>query len=154
MEPGRTPPVEEFPLLKLLPASMAKWKKEAIECGNMQDKYWIEARHRLTQRRATGARRNCVADMLLDDWEANGFPISEYSTTMLFAEFVTAGADTTASQLLTLIIAFAKYPHVVKKAQAEIDALCGTSRAPVFDDFKQLPYINCIIKEGMRWRPV
>lgn len=25
---------------------------------------------------------------------------------------------------------------------------------PVWDDFKSLPYINCIMKEGLRWRPL
>lgn len=25
---------------------------------------------------------------------------------------------------------------------------------PVWEDFKALPYINCIMKEGLRWRPL
>lgn len=27
-------------------------------------------------------------------------------------------------------------------------------RMPVWDDFNDLPYINCIVKEGLRWHPV
>lgn len=154
MEPGASPPVEQFPLLKLIPAWMAKWKRVPTAYGRKLDDYWAQALQKIRDRRSKGVRRNCVADMLLDDWEKNGCPVSEYSATMLFAEFVTAGADTTASQLLTLIIAFAKYPDYAEKARREIDALCGTERPPVFDDFKDLPYVNCLVKEGMRWRPV
>jgi cytochrome P450 len=69
-------------------------------------------------------------------------------------ELIEGGADTTAAQILTLILAFALYPDVQQKARAEIDRLCGTERSPLWSDFAELPYINCILKEGMRWRPV
>ena len=44
--------------------------------------------------------------------------------------------------------------YIRSRAQAEIDAHIGTDRSPTWDDFAKLPYINCIIKEGHRWRPV
>jgi cytochrome P450 len=69
-------------------------------------------------------------------------------------EMIEGGADTTAAQLQTLVLAFCLYPEVQKKAQKEIDAVCGTDRAPLWSDFNKLPYLNCIVKEGMRWRPV
>ena len=68
--------------------------------------------------------------------------MSEHAFNNLFGELLEAGADTTANQMLTLILAFAKYPEVQKKARAEIDALCGTERAPLFSDFDKLPYID------------
>jgi len=55
--------------------------------------------------------------------------------------------------ILTLILAFTKYPEVQTKARKELDAVCGTERTPLFSDFGRLPYINCIIKEALRWRP-
>jgi cytochrome P450 len=69
-------------------------------------------------------------------------------------ELVEGGADTTAAQILTLILAFAMYPKVQEKARKEIDLCCGSDRSPLWTDFSQIPYINCIVKEGMRWRPV
>jgi len=79
---------------------------------------------------------------------------SEHFTDML-RESHEAGGSTTAAHIMTLIMAFAKYPHIVKKAQAEIDQVCGADRAPTWSsDFRRLPYINCIVKEGLRWRPV
>jgi hypothetical protein len=29
-----------------------------------------------------------------------------------------------------------------------------TNRSPTWTDFNSMPYINCIVKEGMRYRPV
>ncbi|CZR64460.1 uncharacterized protein PAC_14358 [Phialocephala subalpina] len=45
-------------------------------------------------------------------------------------------------------------PRVQERARQEIDACCGADRSPTWSDFAAIPYINCIIKEGMRWRPV
>lgn len=71
----------------------------------------------------------------------------------LLGELMEAGADTTANQILTIILALAKNPKIQEKARKEIDAVCGTERAPLFSDFEKMPYINAIIKEGLRWRP-
>lgn len=40
------------------------------------------------------------------------------------------------------------------RAQAEIDAVIGENRSPTWEDFDRLPYINMMIKESHRWRPV
>ncbi|KAK7683740.1 hypothetical protein QCA50_013116 [Cerrena zonata] len=46
------------------------------------------------------------------------------------------------------------YPHVIKKAQAELDRVIGQDRLPEFDDKESLPYIQAIVNETLRWRPV
>ena len=46
------------------------------------------------------------------------------------------------------------YPEVQRKAQAEIDAVVGSSRLPDFSDRPQLPYISAILKEVFRWHAV
>lgn len=55
--------------------------------------------------------------------------------------------------LLTIILALTKFPEVQVRAREELDAVCGADRTPQFSDFDSLPYINCIIKEALRWRP-
>ncbi|KAH7072508.1 putative cytochrome P450 oxidoreductase [Paraphoma chrysanthemicola] len=154
MEPGAVPPVDEFPFLQYIPSFLAPWKRRAAAVKDEQFGYWTQARSRLEKRRLDGTRRNCIGDMLLDEWEKSGWPMSSEAFTWVLGEFVAAGSDTTASQLQTLILALAKNPHVQKKAQVEIDAVCGSTRAPTWSDLSQLPYINAIVKEGMRWRPV
>lgn len=45
------------------------------------------------------------------------------------------------------------WPEVQKKAQEEVDRVVGTHRLPVIEDYDQLPYIRCCIKESLRWMP-
>lgn len=114
---------------------------------------WTEARRIVDARRARGDKRDCLCDEKLDEMAKTPWPLPEFAFNNLLGELVEAGADTTANQVLTIIMALAKHPEVQKKAQAEIDRVCGPDRAPQFSDFAELPYINCIIKEGLRWRP-
>ncbi|KAK0465884.1 cytochrome P450 [Desarmillaria tabescens] len=66
-----------------------------------------------------------------------------------------AGADTTVSVVLSTILAFLLYPEVQVKAQAELDAVVGHgTRLPNFEDRLQLPYIDAIVLEALRWNPV
>lgn len=46
------------------------------------------------------------------------------------------------------------YPEVMRKAQAELDAVVGRERTPTFEDRENLPYIRALIKETLRWRPI
>ncbi|CAM1509767.1 Fc.00g001020.m01.CDS01 [Cosmosporella sp. VM-42] len=151
-EPGANPPIDEFPLLKYLPGY---WKKRADKCRKLMDDMWDEARKEVDERRSKGIKRDCFIDAKMDEYEEKGWPswMTTHAFNNLWGELLEAGADTTANQILTLILALAKYPQFQKKAQAEIDSVCGTERAPVFSDFANLPYINCLVKEGMRWRP-
>lgn len=64
------------------------------------------------------------------------------------------GSDTSSSLILAIVQALIKYPEVQRKAQEEIDAVVGSERSPQWSDLANLPYINMIIKEGHRWRPI
>jgi cytochrome P450 len=119
----------------------------------MMDDMWDRARAIIDERRARGDKRDCFIDAKIDEYNEKGWPLDQHAFNNLFGELLEAGADTTANQILTLILALAKYPEVQRRAREEIDVVCGTERAPLFSDFNNLPYINCIVKEGMRWRP-
>ncbi|OBZ73772.1 O-methylsterigmatocystin oxidoreductase [Grifola frondosa] len=49
-----------------------------------------------------------------------------------------AGSDTTVATLSQFILAMVHYPHVLRKAQREIDDVVGPDRLPTFDD-RQMP---------------
>lgn len=149
-EPGANPPIDEFSILKYLPGH---WKKRADKCRAMMDDMWDRARARVDERRAKGIRRDSFIDDKLDEYAIKGSPMTKHAFDNLFGELLEAGADTTSNHILTLILALAKYPHIQKRAQEEMDAVCGSERAPLFSDFDKVPYVNCIVKEGMRWRP-
>lgn len=46
------------------------------------------------------------------------------------------------------------YPEILKKAQAEVDAVIGQDRLPTFEDRDALPYVNAICVELLRWQVV
>ncbi|KAK0500183.1 cytochrome P450 [Armillaria luteobubalina] len=63
-------------------------------------------------------------------------------------------ASGVAFAVLSAILAFVLYPEVLAKAQAELDEVVGQSRLPNFDDRPQLPYIDAVLSEALRWNPV
>lgn len=58
------------------------------------------------------------------------------------------------SSVQTTFLAMSLYPEVLKKAQAELDAVVGPSRLPDWEDRGSLPYVNAIVKESLRWQNV
>lgn len=55
------------------------------------------------------------------------------------------------SLLGAFFLAAALYPHVVKKAQEELDRVVGSERLPQLSDQVDLPYISALLKELLRW---
>jgi cytochrome P450 len=50
------------------------------------------------------------------------------------------------------MMALAKHPHVLLRAQEEVDA--ALSEVPTPADLPRLPYCAAIVQESLRWRPV
>lgn len=46
------------------------------------------------------------------------------------------------------------YLEAQHKAQAEIDRIMGGDRFPTLTDQPNLPYIDALVKEALRWHPV
>ena len=49
------------------------------------------------------------------------------------------------------MLAMITHPEVFKKAQKEIDAVVGSERLPTFEDRPNLPYLECVMNEVLRW---
>ena len=45
----------------------------------------------------------------------------------------------------------ALHPHVVNKAQEELDRVVSNERLPELSDRENLPYISALLKELLRW---
>ncbi|KAF8573529.1 cytochrome P450 [Ramaria rubella] len=63
------------------------------------------------------------------------------------------GGDTTAGALYAFILAMLLYPETQRKAQTELDSVID-GRLPEFSDRKNLPFINALCQEVLRWNPV
>ncbi|KAB5588223.1 Cytochrome P450 family protein [Ceratobasidium theobromae] len=64
------------------------------------------------------------------------------------------GAHTTVGILNNFILAMVLYPKVARKAREEIDRVVGPERLPGIPDRPDLPYLECVLLETMRWYPV
>jgi hypothetical protein len=60
----------------------------------------------------------------------------------------------TSSTLQTFFFAMARYPDTLAKAQEELENVVGANRLPDFSDKENLPYVNALIKEVMRFFPI
>ena len=55
------------------------------------------------------------------------------------------------SVLRGFFLVMALHPHVVRKAQEELDRVVGNERLPELSDWESLPYISALMKELLRW---
>jgi hypothetical protein len=58
------------------------------------------------------------------------------------------------SAIASCILGLLEHPEVLKKAQAQIDAVVKPGHFPEFEHEPSLPYITAIVKETLRWRVV
>jgi cytochrome P450 len=65
-----------------------------------------------------------------------------------------AGSDTTVSAIHSYFLAMLVSPDIQCKAQAEIDHVIGLDRLPEFGDALQMPYVQGVVNECLRWIPV
>ncbi|KAG1788575.1 cytochrome P450 [Suillus plorans] len=74
-----------------------------------------------------------------------------------------ASIDTTITTLSHFILAMVQHPHVLQRAQAELDGVLGSrgdglgssqsvaNRLPTFEDRARLPYCDAVFTETLRW---
>ena len=60
----------------------------------------------------------------------------------------------TASTLSVFIAAMMENPSYQEKAQEELMRVVGQDRMPEWEDMSNLPYVEAVFKEVLRWRPV
>lgn len=54
----------------------------------------------------------------------------------------------------TFFLVMVRYPEVQKRLQSEIDSVVGAHRLCGMDDRDSLPYVECVIKELLRFSAV
>ena len=81
-------------------------------------------------------------------------PETEWNIKWSAASLYAGGGDATVSFLHTFFLVMQLYPEVQRKAREEIDRVVGTDRLPRITDRPNLPYIEAVIKELLRWNPI
>ncbi|KAF1994944.1 cytochrome P450 [Amniculicola lignicola CBS 123094] len=154
ISPGTYLPSEQFPIFKLIPKRWNPAHARAEESFRFGTDLWTEAQKRVEARRNRGDKRISLMDEMLDDITQLDVSFRGTKLPNFVGALMQGAADTGALAMRTNIMFLATHPWVQDKAQKELDAVCGADRMPTWADFKDLPYINCIMKEGLRIRPV
>ncbi|KAF8880681.1 cytochrome P450 [Infundibulicybe gibba] len=149
--------VDLIPILKYVPAWMpgAGFKRKAAHWRSLVHKMTDEPWEAVQENIRRGGAPPSLAATLIDDLPDDERRAEEEEVAKSIATVTYAGgADTTVSSVQTFFLAMAMHPDVQCKAQAEIDSVVGSSRLPEFADRESLAYVNALIKEIMRWKPV
>ncbi|TFK48758.1 cytochrome P450 [Heliocybe sulcata] len=146
--------VDIVPALKYIPSWFpgAKFKRIASEWAQCLEDAVIAPLSYVKEQMARGDAsssfvRNCLEDQDLTAEQ-------DYTIKWAAAAMYGGGADTTVSSIETFLLLMMLYPEAQKKAQAEIDAIIGNGRLPCSADMGQLPYVEALVKEVLRWHPV
>ena len=153
MEPGSYLPIEQFPILALLPDFLIPSKARAKACYQTITQTWTRATSLVESRRQNNDTRDSLLDRMLSDEIKSDIPMTPIELSNFMGAIMQGAAETTSSVMLSNILYLAANPWVQKRAQEELDKVCGVERMPTWSDFSDLPYINCILKEGLRIRP-
>ncbi|MCJ1246862.1 hypothetical protein MMC30_004071 [Trapelia coarctata] len=152
LEQGATPPVDAFPFLKMVPEFMAPWKTRAKAVREEQKSLYLALLRETRERMKAGKGPACFLHLMLQDQEKND--MDDEHIAYLAGNLMEAGSDTTSSTLFSFLLAMIKHPEEFKKAQREVDQVCGSLRSPTSDDISRLPFIRACMDETLRWRPV
>ncbi|KAK8130575.1 cytochrome P450 oxidoreductase [Apiospora kogelbergensis] len=151
---GGAPPVDLFPVLKLVPKRFAYWKRETEDVGRCQQalfKGWMDrVRARLDRGETTG----CFLEDAVRDLEGWGMKDDNWLDHM--AGSLVEASDTVPVTICSFIICCVKYPEKTALAAAEIDRVIGPDKVPRLSDLEsgKLPYTRAMIDESMRMYPV
>ncbi|KAK5079301.1 hypothetical protein LTR64_002276 [Lithohypha guttulata] len=140
-----------FPILQKLPKWLAPNVKYAESLFKKESAHYLRMWMRAKEGLRNGDSHPCFCNDLLRAQEKENFTDAQAS--YISGSLLEAGSDTTAATIYGFIQAMLVWPEVLKKAQEEVDRVVGPDRMPTIEDYENLPYIRCCIKESIRWMP-
>ncbi|EJD05112.1 cytochrome P450 [Fomitiporia mediterranea MF3/22] len=147
--------IDIFPFLRYLPASLPgmRLKRLTEKTRKVVELVMTVPLEDVKSKRIAGAAPQCVISDLLDKYDGMDVIDHEHEEDIMNigASVYNAGTDTTKSTLTALFFMMTLHPEVSKSAQEEIDRVVGNHRLPSFDDRKDLPYVECLLKELYRY---
>jgi hypothetical protein len=141
-----------------LPFAVNPWKKFEVKREAAQRAWWIN-NYRLAR------DRMLRGDLPGDTWAYRYFEQlqregnhdlvqteeQETFACCMIGFFNLVGVVTISGPLKFFLMAMALHPEWQRKAQEEIDRVCG-SRMPSVKDFADMPVVRACLKETIRWR--
>ncbi|PKS06241.1 hypothetical protein jhhlp_006987 [Lomentospora prolificans] len=140
-----------IPPLRHLPAFLSPWKRSATKLYAAQvDLYTRLLEHgrdspgwNATKQAITTAQKHAKAGIIPD-----------VDLAFTLATSIQGGMETSPRQILWLFVAMLQNPSFVRRAHELMDAVVGRDRLPRFEDRQHLTFIDAVVHELFRWRPV
>eukprot|EP01018_Ginkgo_biloba_P005178 Gb_41167 [translate_table: standard] len=100
-------------------------------------------------------RRKDFVDVLLElrEKQSMDIEITRESVKALILDMLVGGVDTSATTLEWAMAELLRSPHLMKRAQKEIESVVGKNRRVMESDMPNLEYIECLVKETLRLHP-
>ena len=133
----------------------AAFKRQAAEWKKVNDHLHAKPFNDVVEKMKAGTAGDSVLRGLLTPEDGSVIDEEEEDVIKWVVGAVySGGADTTVCALTTFVLAMVLFPEVQGKAQAEIDRVIGLDRLPGIADRPNLPYVEAVYKEALRWHPV
>jgi cytochrome P450 len=152
LEFGTMPPVDLFPILTYVPERFAGWKRLAKRVRFLHEKLYDRLLATVERRVASGQGVGSIMEELLTIGPSMGLLTREHI--MHVGGVLIEGSDTSSSTMQFIVLMLCKYPEVQRKAQQEMDDVVGPDRTPNENDLPKLKYLQALIEEAFRFRPV
>lgn len=148
-------PVDIVPFLRYLPSWLPGmgFKRKADEWRNGAVKDLVDRPFENAIRKMkNGNSAPCLVNRVLGDQSPETFDSQDLEILKHSAMNVYLGGfDTMTSIVCSFFLSMILHPTVQKRGQAEVDAVTQRLRLPTFADRPSLPYVDCIMKELIRW---
>ncbi|THH09109.1 hypothetical protein EW146_g8789 [Bondarzewia mesenterica] len=151
---GKVWMVDIFPILKFIPRWMpgASFKRNALKWKAKVEEFVDGPYNYIKASVRSGTAVPCFCSTILDERSNEAFDeLFEFDLKWTANSMYAASADTTVATVCHFILAMILHPDVLTKAQKEIDSIIGTHRLPTLRDRADLPYVNAVVKETLRW---
>merc|ERR1711998_828170 len=102
------------------------------------------------ERLAKGEAPRDFLDEMLVKHKQEG--LTEEDVEVIVWDVLAGGIDTTATTMEWLMYIMCNYPETQRKCQEELDRVVGKDRLPTFKDRPNLPYLNAVLLELLRWK--
>ncbi|KAJ6604729.1 cytochrome P450 [Mycena vulgaris] len=146
--------VDYMPFLKHAP-SWLPFQRKALQWRKLTRAMLNTPFTSVQEELAKGIASKCMVSEELERLSGTADPAEESIIKNVAATMYAAGADTVVSAISTFFLVMALYPDVQRLGQKEIDKTIGHGqRLPLLTDRSQLPFIDYICYELLRWNPV
>ncbi|KAM7218648.1 Cytochrome P450 [Rhypophila decipiens] len=143
--------VEVAPWMRYLPVSISPWKRMTRDFFAKNSAIFKGIYEDTRTTLAQGDQSLSLTRAFIEDGAKYGLT-QEEAYWLAAAAF--AGGQAAFGVLAWWMMAMILFPETQRRAQRELDAVVGRDRLPTIEDCEKLPYIQAMVKESIRWRPI